>query len=693
MFRMMNKRIIIYFFFVCIGLSMPVVFHICAKNSKETIDYTKSDLLANAFQENYLMLYYEASDADLSAVLDPNSNVPQVLKETIKNYLKQYCDRVNENPKEYFSYRILDADGKEIASNRSSDQGQSIIKLIVDFDKDGKADYILNGEQQPATTPWAVPTGIDGMQNIYEQLTQPIYFESIGIYEMEQQEDIKSELFEGLRRPLPANVTYEIFIDSSSMYIAEVDNQIYSQYAMMQDQYFIIFLIIVAVLGAVFILHGDGLLIKKKMFFIGRSCPFYIQCFLLSTSFIITSNTLQSIGIWYFSWRSYFSLLFFGLLMSYVYVNFLLVLKNFDQNKPCHFLCQYSVFVRILKKAEDKDMRWICFFEFIAILFLSLISLIFIYQGVIGIALWVLCNFIFSLAFAKTYSIIIKEKDQIAWALTKIEPLARPLQILSFFEECIKQNQQLFKKAIDEEIRSQRMKSELITNVSHDLKTPLTSIRGYVDLLKQEQLTSQQKLYVEKMGLGVYRLTTLVEDLFDISRAESGNLHLQLEAVRLEELIRQVILEHEHDLAEKGLHIRFEGFGHLVIVNVDSEKTHRIFDNLIRNCVKYAMTDTRIYIVLIHDADQASICIKNVSAYEISFDARDILERFVRGDAARTSEGSGLGLAIVRSFAQAQHGDFHVEVDGDLFKAIISFPLMKTKEEDREESIHETRFG
>ena len=239
-----------------------------------------------------------------------------------------------------------------------------------------------------------------------------------------------------------------------------------------------------------------------------------------------------------------------------------------------------------------------------------------------------------------------------------------------------------FAQAVNEELRSQRMKNELITNVSHDLKTPLTSIRGYVDLLRQQPPAPLAQTYLEKLDGSVGRLTALVEDLFDVSRADSGNLHLRLEPVALGELVRQVVFEHAQALQEKGLTIRMEGFQEEVMIFADSEKTCRIFDNLIRNCVKYAMPDTRVYLVLSVE-EQACVRIKNISEHEICFDAREILERFVRGDASRSTEGSGLGLAIVRSFAAAQQGSFHVEIDGDLFKAVVKLPLASSKRKEQ----------
>jgi len=231
-----------------------------------------------------------------------------------------------------------------------------------------------------------------------------------------------------------------------------------------------------------------------------------------------------------------------------------------------------------------------------------------------------------------------------------------------------------FKKAVEEEMKSQRMKTDLITNVSHDLKTPLTAIITYVDLLKDENLTPQERVsYINTLDMKSQRLKRLIEDLFEVSKASSNNIAINLVEVDLENLIRQVLLELEDRIIQSEVELRLQLPGEKVILILDSEKTYRIFENLITNIVKYAMPHSRAYITMERFEDEVTVTLKNVSASELSFDTDDITERFVRGDQARNTEGSGLGLAIVKSFVELQGGKLNLSVDGDLFKVAITW--------------------
>lgn len=231
-----------------------------------------------------------------------------------------------------------------------------------------------------------------------------------------------------------------------------------------------------------------------------------------------------------------------------------------------------------------------------------------------------------------------------------------------------------FKKAVDEEVKSQRMKTELISNVSHDLKTPLTSIITYVDLLKDEELTDEErKNYLDTLDKKSQRLKHLIEDLFEVSKATSGNIKLNIVKVDIVELMKQTIIELEDKINKANLDIRNSFPKEKVILNLDSQKTFRILENLLINVVKYAMRGSRVYVDILNNENTVEVIIKNMSAEEINFNSQDIVERFERGDKSRNTEGSGLGLAIVKSFVEVQGGNFDVEVDGDLFKVIIIF--------------------
>ena len=243
------------------------------------------------------------------------------------------------------------------------------------------------------------------------------------------------------------------------------------------------------------------------------------------------------------------------------------------------------------------------------------------------------------------------------------EPVAESLQKI----------QEGFGKAVEEEVKSQRMKTELITNVSHDLKTPLTAIITYVDLLKKEEDPGKQKEYVEVLEKKSQRLKVLIEDLFEISKAGSGNVKLELMDVDVVNLFKQVKLELEDKIKKADLDFRCSYPEEKLTVRLDSQKTYRIFENLLVNIVKYAMPHTRVFIEILREDDQAVIRMKNISEQELNIQGQELTERFVRGDASRNTEGAGLGLAIVKSFVELQGGEFGIEIDGDLFKTQVRF--------------------
>ena len=231
-----------------------------------------------------------------------------------------------------------------------------------------------------------------------------------------------------------------------------------------------------------------------------------------------------------------------------------------------------------------------------------------------------------------------------------------------------------FEKSVKEEVKSQNMKTELISNVSHDLKTPLTNIITYTDLLKNENLSKEDiKGYVESLERAGNRLKTLIDDLFEVSKANSGDIKLDIQNVDIIAIIKEAILESSELLNAKKLTIKENYSDNSIIMPLDGNKTYRIFENCLSNISKYALEYTRVYVDVTQDDKQVKIVFKNVSNQEMDFDSEHIMERFVQGDKSRNTIGSGLGLAIAKSFANIQNGDFKIETDGDLFKAIIIF--------------------
>lgn len=230
--------------------------------------------------------------------------------------------------------------------------------------------------------------------------------------------------------------------------------------------------------------------------------------------------------------------------------------------------------------------------------------------------------------------------------------------------------------SMHEQAKSERLKTELITNVSHDLRTPLTSIITYTDLLKNPDISEEErKQYIHILDKKSERLKLLIEDLFEVSKMASGNMELHRTRVDLTQLVQQAVGEHEEDLAQAHLDLRLTKPHEPIYAYVDGQKWWRLIDNLIVNVLKYALEGTRVYVTLKRTAEgDAEFTVKNVAKYEISENAEELFERFKRADASRHTEGSGLGLAIAQSIVDLHGARMSIEVDGDLFKVIVRIP-------------------
>ena len=273
----------------------------------------------------------------------------------------------------------------------------------------------------------------------------------------------------------------------------------------------------------------------------------------------------------------------------------------------------------------------------------------------------------------RQYDSILHATKQMADGDLKIS-LEEDLGMFATIGDSLQEVQQGFEKAVLEEAKSQNMKTELITNVSHDLKTPLTAIITYVDLLKKDDITEEErKSYITTLDQKSQRLKILIEDLFEVSKAHSGSVTMNFMDVDVVNLLKQVRSEMDEQIKGSELQFRWSLPEEKIILSLDGQRTYRVFENLMNNILKYAMPHSRVYIDMDSSQTEVKIVFRNVSAVELDYDADRLTDRFVRGDSARNSEGSGLGLAIVKSFVKLQNGTFYVEVDGDLFKAVIQF--------------------
>lgn len=233
-------------------------------------------------------------------------------------------------------------------------------------------------------------------------------------------------------------------------------------------------------------------------------------------------------------------------------------------------------------------------------------------------------------------------------------------------------------KAVDERLKSERMKTELITNVSHDIKTPLTSIINYADLISKEETDNPViKEYSEVLFRQSNRLRRLTENLVEASKASTGNVEVNLSPCEVGVLLAQTVGEFEQKLEEKGMTLVTKQPEEPIFIMADGKHLWRVFDNLMNNICKYAQDSTRVYLSVEEEGENAKIIFKNISNYQLDISSDELMERFVRGDSSRHTEGNGLGLSIAKSLTDVQNGNMEIVVDGDLFKVILTFPKIK----------------
>lgn len=226
-----------------------------------------------------------------------------------------------------------------------------------------------------------------------------------------------------------------------------------------------------------------------------------------------------------------------------------------------------------------------------------------------------------------------------------------------------------------EQKKSERMKVDLITNVSHDLKTPLTSIISYIDLLqKEEGLSAEANDYLKILAQKSAHLKDMIQDLFEISKATSGTIELDMENLNMRKLVEQTIADMEDQIAASGLRLKKNFSEADNYFSGDGKRLYRVYQNLLENALKYSLEGTRIYIDIKLENQRVTTVIKNIAGYDMDINNGDLTERFTRGDKARSSEGNGLGLSIAKSFTQMCGGELEIDIDGDLFKVTTSFP-------------------
>lgn len=299
---------------------------------------------------------------------------------------------------------------------------------------------------------------------------------------------------------------------------------------------------------------------------------------------------------------------------------------------------------------------------------------------------WLLCLVWFGLNVASLVFIVkyVMDLDEIIKAFNERRPprvnYQKLPQSLKMLVDAQKYTAEELNRAVDKAVRDERMRSELITNVSHDLKTPLTSIITYVDLLKHCEIQDEKaQEYIGVLDEKGGRLKRLIDDLVEASKITSGVVKLNLVQLDLGELATQAVVEHQQEFADNGLELIFKGDKKSLSAIADGQKTYRVIENLLSNARKYSAKGSRVYADVYEQNNTAVFEIKNVSAQQLDISADELKERFVRGDKSRNEEGNGLGLSIADNLCRAMHGRMEIHIDGDLFKVKVVLPRQQGK--------------
>lgn len=657
---------------------------------EENINY--SAVTSEWFLENFVEAGYILYNTESG-----RENVPKDIKELLREYFSEQMDSF-EDIYPYLDYRVVDGDGKEIAKSASSSGDLLTEKklsnyelgIVVEFDENGSPDVrIKRGEYKEDQI-----IELRRIMNEYDgsRWEQEIYDDEEGTWE-------------NYRLDSPKDRTY-IFAMTKENLKTYLDNERYLGNYYAPDNMIYAILLLMLLIAAAAVLYP-----AFRSLHTGNEKIFQAPFELMAVVFIVAMA-----GIWdnlgwmlrrtdgrgdfvdVIIWCVFFSVIYWSVsCLRQVYV---LGVRKYIEERTFFIpfgRCVkrvWNVISRNVKKYGKKIYRSITSIDLTeksnkAILkivlcnYLILVAICFMwYWGVMALIIYSVILFFILRKYYNDikvkYGILLKATNEIAEGNLDVT-IDEELGVFSPFKTEIQKIQAGFKKAVDEEVKSQRMKTDLITNVSHDLKTPLTAIITYVNLLKEEKDEEKQKDYIEVLERKSMRLKALIEDLFEISKASSKNVILHMIDVDVVNLFKQVRLELDDKIQNAGLDFRCTYPEGKVIASLDSQKTYRVFENLIINIVKYAMPHTRVYVEIRKEGSEAVIRMKNVSAEELNFNPEEITERFVRGDASRNTEGSGLGLAIAKSFVELQKGKFKIETEADLFKVEIRWEMKQNQ--------------
>ncbi|WP_434797488.1 histidine kinase dimerization/phospho-acceptor domain-containing protein [Terrisporobacter vanillatitrophus] len=366
--------------------------------------------------------------------------------------------------------------------------------------------------------------------------------------------------------------------------------------------------------------------------------------------------------------------------LIYFMINYVIYNKEnlFDKLYTSHFI--KTLINKHNKKSLTKKLAYTLCLE-LTLQCILLFVLLTIFNSRLVFIFYILITLI---SYIFIFKLIYKKFDYIEYISKEVESIKNgdidcKLQIegngqIALLAENINNMNEGLSKAVDNAIKSEKMKTELITNVSHDLKTPLTSIINYVDMLKSDTLDDDtKKSYLSILDKKSKRLKILVEEIFEAAKLSSGEMEFNIEKTDIKELLIQSVVELDDKIQESRLDFIVEAPGQPIFAMIDGKRTFRAFENLISNITKYSAPNSRVYIDLFVENNTISITFKNISNYRLNLSPDEFLERFRRGDSSRNTEGSGLGLSITQSIVNTQNGAMDLNIDGDLFKVILQF--------------------
>lgn len=437
----------------------------------------------------------------------------------------------------------------------------------------------------------------------------------------------------------------------------------------------------------------SGKVILYKIDYVNTYIMFIAAILLIALWFIIIKAFMPES---YINMSTVWFTTFFDFIITVIFSSILLaILLSLARRFKSGILTENSTIYRILNKSKSKKSKHHKFYKALLIrqvifilleaVILGLLPLTINYMGINGLLITIffassiaLIYFISSAKAYKCVDILVEHIDQIYEGNLNYKSEMPKKSLLYDSSKKLENIGEGLQKSVEKQIKGEKLKMDLITNVSHDLKTPLTSIISYIDLLsKEKNMSEEERDYIRILAQKSDSLKNIVSDLFDLAKVTSGNSELKLEKLDMNRLIIQTLGDMEDKIDSSKYIIKTSLPDMPAYILADGKKMYRVFQNIIDNALKYSLSGTRIFIDLKLIDNKVNLSVKNTSSYEMNFTEDEILERFTRGDKSRTTEGNGLGLSIAQNFTQACGGQFKISIDGDQFKVNIYFDVME----------------